>query len=1131
MIWWKTPWSVLSIVKRDEEEWLQKNETRRRLALSRLDRELLFAGEHPFRFSFSIFLLQVALLYLAAKVPQEWLTPIWMVDGWKTAEQLTYFTTVWTIQATMAALVYPIVIAFVAVFLQRRPAAQAFVHLYMLDSGALAAGLSSLILVVVMTIQYLLIGTWGTNSLPAWAALDTAWFLMNSAMTTFFLFRTVDFLRPEVQKNVVQRYAVNVALPRDVRRLYPCRVLAAAQPKGWLPYPDPGEDNAPRGPRMHIGHYSLSDGDDQGALHVSGPSRLIDVRLWLLRAAVSGWYAKALSFDIPKDNEIGMRGRSGPLLVLPVTIGSVIDTKLTLAKVEGGPSLSRIQLWLLRKAFVLTPVSRERYGIKVEALVGELASDAQSAASRGDDNAFERAYDDLVQMHELLLAACVDENDDGTSGSWSLLSDIEHYFGRNLHEVWAQSYRQIFEAAIQNMANNTRPLQRLCHLVFHLQGGALNNSPAEIHESLLEQPGLMMYLLGGWWAHRVEEQGVMDHSFRKMVKLRPPLNRVYEEVMTSFVSGWENAWPGRIRRRDRMEAHSWNEYPRRMRLNVKHIDETALMLLSAVDRGDHSAAEWLADVLVKWWDQIDFDQEPFQLYGKTAFITLEHVSLDWSQVKALFAIEIQEHFAHEESVAHLQRAVYFAALRNYWTDIRLLVIEMLLAWMLDDVQPPTDDSLAAAIVIGLLNGHQWRGGGRVVQSLAQINSGTYLVAKARQFAATPSYRAGYSSRLDHFVERAKRMDRPNMVSSRVYSLRGADDIASLQKSQLALFALLSSEAWEVPRGLMRQIGIWINNPDQSRSIEILLHQINDWVTSLELMSQSELEIIRPIKEATRAGTSIEVAFDYAQAGLARIHGEIELERQRAIADQDVDPARLLEIGRFASSKAFSPTTGAFPMPLLAVSELNTDLEDFVLILNRVRKGELTRVELDQRVSNEEEYFSATLVQQVGAVIFWDIMDSCAKRELACSDAESYWLGLKTEAEKIAQNGEQPILLVNNAMQPEWVRDWQHPGFGVKYQRPADLSVQRRQSRIDEYVCNFNEIEVYVAPVEPGASVIMSKKVFKTVSFRKYEDGNFVNVTSVEIEDSPNLVNLRLKFSRRLDVERGEVVSLKFSESP
>lgn len=52
------------------------------------------------------------------------------------------------------------------------------------------------------------------------------------------------------------------------------------------------------------------------------------------------------------------------------------------------------------------------------------------------------------------------------------------------------------------------------------------------------------------------------------------------------------------------------------------------------------------------------------------------------------------------------------------------------------------------------------------------------------------------TRLDRFVERVKDMHRPNMVSSRVYSFGGADDVVSLQESQLELLAVLANSDWD-----------------------------------------------------------------------------------------------------------------------------------------------------------------------------------------------------------------------------------------------------------------------------------------------------------------------------------------------
>ena len=74
----RTPWSVRTVALRDEAVWFAQNNCRRRLALSKLERDLLFAGEHPLRLAFSLLGLQVALLALASVLPQGWFTPAWL---------------------------------------------------------------------------------------------------------------------------------------------------------------------------------------------------------------------------------------------------------------------------------------------------------------------------------------------------------------------------------------------------------------------------------------------------------------------------------------------------------------------------------------------------------------------------------------------------------------------------------------------------------------------------------------------------------------------------------------------------------------------------------------------------------------------------------------------------------------------------------------------------------------------------------------------------------------------------------------------------------------------------------------------------------------------------------------------
>lgn len=1126
--YFRTPWSVRSVARRDQAAWFAQNVRRRRLALSKVQRDLLFAGEHPLRFAFSLLILQITLLGLVAALPPDWFAPTWI--DWTTAEQLAHFTTVWTIQATLAALVYPIVISFVAVYLQRRPAAEAFIHLYMLDSGGLAAGLSSLTLVVVMGVQYMMMSAWGMEWLPGWAAIDTAWFVLNAALTTFFLFRTVEFLRPEVQTRVIQRYTVNVALPRDVQRLNSFQVLASGIAKGWFPVPTYGDDNAPDGPRLLIGRFGFREGAIQGELHLRAGARLVDVRLWLMRMVVGRWYREALIWPRPDTAKAFGVDKSWPLLTLPMSPGTVYESELPLARVADGPALARWQRWLLRWSLVLRRTSRERFGIRVEAILGELAADARSMAAKPDNEGFERAYSALIELHELLLAACLDKTESGGQGSWALLPDTEKLFGRALHENWSEAYRGVFQAAIEGMVTDTRPLRRLCHLLQHLDGDALRKSPVEIREHLLQMPPLMMYQLSNWWAFRVEEQGIIEHSHMQMVVLRPPLNRVYDEVLSTFVAGWENGRPDNPSRNRDAHPDDWAALPGLARLNIKHIEETARMLLAAVLRGDQAAAEWLADVLNKWWGTLDFDQEPYQLYEKRAFITVDDLGLAWPAFCTKFGLEGDDAESQERIRPILQLGAFRAALRNYWADVRLLTIELLLDWVRAVPTATAIDSLAFEIAAGFLTGKQWKSGGRVANSLMELSPSEYLVTKVRQFAASGEWRGGYIGRLDRFVELVKDMQRPNMVSSRVYSFSGADDVESLQESQLELLAVLSSVGWGLPRSLQRQLNVWFDPRfDLYRSIDILRSRLRSWLERVDAASGLSIEHIDLMKERVRPGVPAQAAIDHVRAGLRAAQQALEEQHEETLAAQPIDPNRLLEIGQYASSSAFSNEKGHFPVHLFDIGSAAESLEDFTLTFTQFRRGELTTLQMEQRAGNEEEYFADVMAQKVATVVLNDVLHRSEFKAIAVQDAEAYWNALRVESGLIVAKGETPILLLENATQPDWVWEWQHADFGASYKRPDDLQVRRRDGQGAGYLCDFNEIGVYVAPLSGGCSLLLSREVFRALTFTNYGDGKFVRAEVVEPKGNKNLVDLKLTFSRRVEVGEPQAIRLVYAQ--
>lgn len=1120
------PWSLMSIVRKDMREWQSFNSYRQKLALSAVERQLLFAGEHPIRFAVSLVLLFLGCVWFANVIPPDWYQGDWI--AWTASEQLTYFSSLWSVQATIAAVVYPIVISFVTVFLQRRPAAEAFIHLYLLDSVAVASGLSCLALVLVMAAEYVLLPTYGAAALLRWVALDSVWFLLNASLTSYFLFRTIEYLRPDVQLRVVRRYTANVALPREVMRLSLYQVLFQAQSHGWLNIPASKNSVRSEAPSVDFSRYVSRDAESQGIYRLNGAVRLSNVRLWPLRLVVIAWLRSAQKYQgtAPTRAPTRRADRNWPELTIALAPGTEYREAFPIAWVVNGPALTAFQRFLLKRAFVFSPIETERSGILVSAVLDELESDARTTAESSDGEAFEKAYSSLVSMHLLLLGASQAKDEDGLIGSWALLPDNNGLFSRPLHVRWSNAYRSVFQAAIGAIEVDGRPVQRLCHLVQHLDGEEVSMSPLEVRDHLLHMSPLLMHLLGGWWVQKVEEQGLMEHGPHQMVVLRFPLHRKYEDVLSSFVSGWENARTGIAEIPEAESENFWLLAPNVASLNATHILETARMLLEAVSRGDRVAAEWLADVLSKWWGDLEYGREPFELYGKTDFLTLEHVSLEWPVLTETIGLDGADLNPEGQNIGNIQHGVLLAAIKNFWTDIRLLVLEILLYWSAQDNSASLDDSLAMELVVGFLNGKQWKSGGALTESFVSLTASGYLSAKIRQYAADGEWRGGYVGRLNRFVEQIKDMDRPNMVSSRVYSFSGADDIASLTEQQLVLSAAFSGADWGLSKALRRQVEIWMAS--KYPCIQIIRNRADEWLEHLNTSTGLSPKVLHALLARTEKTHDASLGQARTKHGIEALKDFVEEKRADALAAEEIDANRLLQIAAFASAKGFKPSTGEFPLQLFnAVSLSNEEQIDFTLTSNNTRKGELTSVEMDQHASNEGSFWADAMSQQVGLVLLRDVLSAVPKRDVIAPNAQDYWQALKVEAARVVAFGGTPILILDNPTRPEWVWQWQHSDYSSDYARPGDLQVQRLDGKGDRYICNFNDIEVYSAPIPIGHSILISKECFQTVTFREFDANRYVDVSWRERADSKLLGDLRLTFSRRVKTRNDEYVQLHY----
>ena len=1106
----KIPWSLRGQAKDDVASWSRSNLRRQRIRVPAIYKAIVFYTERPIRLC--IGLSALGILYgLAIYL---WLGVLDFTPGkpWSdSSEGTNHFTVLLAVQASIAALVYPIVIAFITIFLQRRPATQALLQLYIVDTGALVAGLASLGLVVTMSVEYLFLATIPPRALLALTGTSAAWFLCNVLLTTFFLFKTIDFLRSQAQRLAVHRYVAHVSLKRDVERAHIVNLFYGASGKGWFALPSGASDPPPSGPQIVVGGWFSRSAGSALTVSLKQPSVVSDIRLRVLNYALVSWRDEASRGG----RSIGSSAHDekSPTIELPIVVNDLCEGEVDLVKVSNGPSLTLFQRLLMSWSFVISSPRHDRYHVSTMDIIEELSSDLLVAISKRDRVAFRQSYAELVQLHTLLVDLCVvaTPEDEGVASCAMLQVADSRLLNRTLHESWIQAYRPIVHEVVASIETEEDFFRQMCGFAYIVGRDGLRRSPLRLRSDLLSVPRALAHDLGEWWTNQVRDSGGPIAKSGSSLRLPGTPGRSYSSALRSFVSGWESTREYLVDFPE-VDDFSWSAAYGFSDLAADHALSTARFLLSSISRGDVEAAEWFGDVFSKWTSAFRFDHEPISLYKKTDFITLSFLELPWQEVRTAVAIADGDLAIDQVSETKLQYAIAAAAVLNFWSDLRVVVVEMLLSWAMRSASASGSTSLAMEFATGLLEGRHWKNGGDDGRS-SRMTQADLIESKIRVFGSSLG-NSNVRGRFERFVEQIEDIERPPMIAGRTY-LMPRSGLDSLRRSSVAMMIALSDQPWSLDDSVLREISAWL--PARREDMDHvdylcaqLVRQLDEHPSELlgvaEALSQSKPEAFEARKRMARA----KVALKGFNAFLLRT-------RDESLNAVGIDSGRLRQIALYASADAFSAETGRFPLKLFrSISFGSGGLERYTLKMKGVRKGELTKDALEPRAVNEREYWSRTVANYVGVIVLRDLLRASSVEDRETPTATAYWELLLSEAARMRNRGRQPILILENATRPDWVWDWQHSGYSFSRPMPDGLRVTRYPNgRGDGYICDFNDIHVYGGALAAGQSILTSDELFATLQFQRNTDGTFVDVSASPDEEKKQLVDVSLSFSRRV----------------
>ena len=808
-----------------ESEWAAKNPVRQRVRYGWLRRLFVRAAGQPIGSSGLLFVLFSFFSLIAYLGPIPGLP--FVRFSFSDASALTYLSTIWVIQATIVALIYPIVIAFVTFLVQRLHQGQSVLHVYLHDSGAVFSGSSSLMLLLLMGIQYLLSPWTSIGVVLDWTLVSGIWLLLNIGFSAFFLFRTIEFLRPARRTETVTKYALNVAWPAEMKRhlrvvLFDNAVDHLLLPgPAYPPEPDRSEPSIWMGVTGRIATDSVVVVERQ----FNREKTLHDVYFRPLALATASWLKKANRIQarnrIAGQRRVVTDNAGHPVLIFPLDPEATVHAQTTLCSQQGTVPFGRKERLLVRCSFDFRRKPRD-LELTIEQFLNDLKREAMSAVRMNEPQVYSRIVRDTETLLVSLIKASAFTNGAGDPDNYSNLPHRWSAFGRPVYQHWTRVLMDLFKSASNEIASNEDYFTELIFVTPRMFSSLDGTAIDSILRHLIELPPILFSRLGDWWVTTLEQQGTLDHGPCHAATLRPPYSGTYDSLVQKHVGAWETL-KNECFLQNHRESPSWSYYRAIGTYFEQHLQLSVSMLIECVNRGDMTGSVWTNDILLKWISELEFHfDSDVHFFQRDKWITFEVLGREWDEAKTKLDIEEEEAFGYE----NVKKSVLSVALRNYWIDACCLLSYLLSIWGRDC---ECEKSLPALLLRSLLDGQSRVGGAHAAQSRSPIvNADELLLSILRQHYLDGAYRRGYRSRLDRFASRLAGLTSEVMLPGRIYSGIGIEDLDSLRDGQLALLVLVVTEDWQPSEGVERLLREWLRTDDDKlRSFDRDLGQWKD----------------------------------------------------------------------------------------------------------------------------------------------------------------------------------------------------------------------------------------------------------------------------------------------------------------
>lgn len=1037
---------------------------------------------------------------------------------WQTSSMRDLNLHILFVQAALAGIIYPIVIGLIGLLFQVGERGAARLSVYFKETETIIAGGSALVFVSILSIEVSFLSLLKPPQLAVLTALNLTWFIVNLFGIGHFLWNSLRFIKPDMRLGLIKKYLANVIWPNEVDRLLAINHFLNATHYGYLPSGNAknGDPIIETGPFTSRGLYSVQRKLSRGRLFTN-------YWFWLAEFIFNRWRVRAKTFLEKQGKTVDEW--SAPRLQIPLLPGETYPTdrkarKVDLCLISGGPDLTKFERALLRMTARFSGNRAEEGPTESDKIFGELVWVVVEHIESNRVTGFEDSIRELIDFHVFLFQISWAESKNGDLVSLAQLEDYTGFFGERVHDKWRHQYRDIFKRVISRLETEPEFFNRATRFGSNLFQRALDFAPPDITARFTQLPISLFYHLGRWWKLTLETQTSVKHDAWNSVELSRPYYSHHAKALREFTAGWDQMIQAVFGHKD-PTGKNWRNVTDQFPVLDAHLEGTATMVANRIWNGDKLGALWSTDSLLKWLQLTQWDIYGTRHLGRsliTPLVQVDIFEIEWDEVKGNLDI-----VGPQEDVKPFD--IFYAAIENYWTDVQLLVIAVLINW-----SRHKPESIDGAIFFAkrVLSGIPHESDSMAEGNLRRFsNAESILTSLIRQFSSGERYGRTYRTRLDRVVSALDRVSDREWVSGRIYTGVGGPGIGELFEAYSILLLILAGDGQSNYSGILRTLQRIAEKDDEAaRGVGSLLEKL------INTLKNAEFQSFRPTLIHFSDRFESAKTFEKSRFSLIKALNEcsdaLNSTRDENIRDAEIDPDKLNELARAASTEVFNRTN--INAPINSFAEFNETTEELVtkynLVWNNFEKGSLTEPPMDHPIGNVGQVIAEGIANYVPARVLGDVIAKLLKRTLIIDDAEKYWGAIKEEAARILEKSQTPLLLVAIEDTPKWILDWIWPtGSEDEIARPLDMARSDSQENHSRYyMAHLNEIGVYRVAIARGASFILPKEVFKEVRFRRFPNGQFLE-PSYEPEDDPWKIKLIFGVNFETTVSDDEILQI------